>query len=151
MRIKRILQKMMVRQKSRKDRMPKVTEPEKDVIDIFLNFLRKKDSVLLKDGMSKKVIIQHRDTLIWLNNGLLVIDTPTNINSVLVAEIINNYLLKEFNRIQHKKLYRAEVDVINHLNNNIKNILNQIKNEKTDTIVPSPNLGRQLLTERLPA
>lgn len=145
MRIKRFFQKLMIRSKGRKDRMPKVSEAEKCIIDIFMTFLRKKDSILLKNNINKKVIIQNNNVYIWLNDGLLIIDDNKNINSILIPEIINNYLIREFNRIQNKKMYRAEVNISNNIDKKTNNLLKQIKDESTNNVPDSNSKSKGLL------
>lgn len=144
--IKRFFKRLNVRLRKRKERIPKMNEYEKNITDIFMGLLRKKNSVLLVSNESKKLAIRNNSNIIVLDHGLLVLDINGKIHSILIPEILNNYLMREFNRIRNKKLYRTEVEVMNDINNDLKTILKKIKNE-THTNTPIINNNtRQLIT-----
>lgn len=143
MSIRSYFRRKYVKWNKRKDRIPPMEGIEKSVVEIFLNILRKKDSVLLSNTSktNKKVIIKNGSNVLSMYNGVVTINTSYRNCTTIVGAQIETYLLKEFVRIHDKKIYRTEIEMNNNINEDLKNILINLKlsNETPTNTTPIPN------------
>ena len=141
MSIKSYFRRKYVKWNKRKDKIPHMEGIEKSVVEIFLNILRKKDSVLLSNTSktNKKIIIKNGNNMLLMYNGVVTINTSYQNCTTIVGAQIETYLLKEFVRIHDKKIYRTEIEMNYNINEDLKNILTNLKLPNETPINHTPN------------